>query len=199
MDYKQKFWQILQIKNSKNLEWKSKNIDYCTKVLQHVLKNKKVYDYLTVAELENNQQGVYLIYALDENKKIKLSYVGESTDIKTRWKKHIYNYKNKIHSSYRLRRLEPNLSNLRFVVLKKTAEQNARLKTETYYIYTFRSRFVNANSKLASKKMRCNFGHGVKRTYLSYQVIDEQFELYIYGRCWNKACKEKFLIDRVSK
>ncbi|ARU91067.1 hypothetical protein SCLARK_00312 [Spiroplasma clarkii] len=196
MIYNRKFVQIMKIKNSRSLEYKALNINYCTKVLNQVIKNKKVYDMNSVFELEKDLQGVYLIFALDSQNNLKMSYIGESTDIQTRWKKHLYHLKNKNRPAARLRKLESNISNLRFVILALTDSQNQRLKTETYYIYTFKSRFISANSKIANNKMRCNFGHGVKKTFLTYSEIDGKFRLEIYGCCWNKMCQDRFLIDK---
>lgn len=191
----QKFKYIKNIKISKKEEFKTKNIRYCTKILNELIKTKTVYNIFSINKVANNVCGVYLIYSVDQNKQIKFSYIGESVDILSRWKKHIYNFKNSKKEANKFKKKEQDLNNFRFIILEEILDLNTRLKAETYYIFVLRSWFTNTNIKIANKKMRCDFGHGVRRVFLSYKNLLNEIELYIYGVCRNKDCKNKFLIE----
>gem|GEM_PF-4989309 len=84
MTNSQKFKYIKNIKISKKEDFKTKNITYCTKILNELIKTKAVYDIFSINKAINNICGVYLIYSVDQNKQIKFSYIGESVDILSR-------------------------------------------------------------------------------------------------------------------
>ncbi|QBQ08160.1 GIY-YIG nuclease family protein [Spiroplasma gladiatoris] len=191
---KQKFFYIKKIKNSKDKNYEKISQLFCNKAINDILNNFKIYDFRQVDEVEKNLAGVYIIFSIDKNKNLKFSYIGESSDIKKRWKTHINNFKTKNIKSRKFRTKEKDLEQIKFAVLKLDTDQNTRLKKETYYIYHFKSKFTNINTKIANMKMKCDFGHGVKRTYLSYDKNSVKFRLYIYGECRNKECNNKFLI-----
>ncbi|AHI53342.1 GIY-YIG nuclease family protein [Spiroplasma culicicola] len=195
LEFKRKYKYIYKAKVSRDEKYKQASLEYCNKVILEVIKTHTIYDVETIKELGNEIQGVYLIFSLNKKGELKFTYVGESIDILKRWKKHIYNFNIKNKESAKIRKKESKIENLRFTVLKIEPDQNARLKKETYYIYHFKSWYTNINKKYANRKMRCDFGHGVARTYLTYDKNAAKFRLYIYGICRNKICKNKFLID----
>ncbi|QGS52396.1 GIY-YIG nuclease family protein [Spiroplasma tabanidicola] len=194
-DYDKKLWLIKKVKTSKLEKFKMISQEYCNKAISGVITKYQVYDVKSLEKLDSNISGVYIIFSLDLGNNLKFSYIGESKDIKKRWKSHINNYKNSKPAAKKLIYKEKDLNNIRFAILKQEEDQNKRLKKETYYIYQFRSKFTNINSKLANMKMRCDFGHGVKKTYLTYDKNKAKFRLYIFGVCKNKQCNNKFIIS----
>ncbi|AOG61028.1 hypothetical protein SHELI_v1c10810 [Spiroplasma helicoides] len=195
-DFYKKYLWVKKIKSSKEELYKATSQQYCNSIINDIITryDNQIFNVSNLNNYEDNVSGVYLIFSLDNKDNLKFSYIGESTNIKKRWKTHINNYKAKNKQSRKIRSKENNIENIRFVTLAKINEQNQRLKKETYYIYLFKSKFTNLNTKLANMKMRCDNGHGVKRTYLSYVKNSKTFKLFVYGVCKNKLCNNKFQI-----
>ncbi|QEH62346.1 hypothetical protein SCHIN_v1c11530 [Spiroplasma chinense] len=194
-DFEKQYKYIWKTKTSRDVKYKQTSSEYCTKFVTELEKTRQVYNVDTIKDLPEKISGVYLIYSFKKDKTLKFSYIGESINILQRWKTHIYNFKKENKESSKFRKKEKKLENLRFLVLSEIEDQNLRLKKETYYIYALRSKFTNTNTKLANRKMRCENGHGVKRTFLTYHKDKPYFEMYIYGTCRNKICDNKFLIN----
>jgi len=187
------FKAIWKIKVSSNSKYKNASVSYVNNVVSELSKTRVIYDHKEVLINKEKTAGVYLIYS-KKKENVVLTYVGESKDIFNRLRKHIYNIRTRNKLASRILTKEPDINNLNFLILEEVNDINERLKKETYYIYVFRSKFTNVNKSLANKKMRCDFGHGVKRTYLTFKKDIPYLDLYIYGKCRNKLCTNTFFI-----
>ncbi|AGR41630.1 GIY-YIG nuclease family protein [Spiroplasma taiwanense] len=192
MDLKNEYKLIWKIKTSRDLKYKDISEQYCKKIIQELIEKNKKIDIMELAK--NKVAGVYLLYSI-ENKNLNFTYVGESKDLGQRIKQHLRNFnsKNRLYSKMRKKIISSNQIN--FLILDEIEDQNLRLMKETYYIYIFKSKFFNLNSKLVNKKLKCPNGHGNTRSYMTYDKNSLNLLIYIYGKCKNNECKEIFIIN----
>ncbi|AUB32116.1 GIY-YIG nuclease family protein [Spiroplasma floricola] len=186
---------ISKIKNSSNLDVRSLSEIYLLEIINKLLENKKSLKFDELNKMDNKKPGVYLLYSIVNNK-LRFCYIGESVNVKERFKQHIKGYANKKNKMYSImnKRVEE-IKDINFVFLDEIEDQNDRLKRETYYIYTTKSKHFSLNTKLVNRKLRCPNGHGLVKGSLSYDKNKDHIHLIVYGICKNKTCKIKFKIN----
>ncbi|WP_339020783.1 GIY-YIG nuclease family protein [Spiroplasma endosymbiont of Atherix ibis] len=195
MKISDQFKIISKIKNSTSLDVKILSEIYILEIINKLLENRKKLKFNELNEIDNNKAGVYLLYSIVNNR-LKFCYIGESVNVKERFNQHIKGYINKKNKMYSImnKRIE-SIRDINFVFLEEIENQNNRLKKETYYIYTTKSKHFSLNTKLVNRKLRCPNGHGLVKGSLSYDKNKDYIHLILYGICKNKNCKIKFQIN----
>ncbi|QHX37031.1 GIY-YIG nuclease family protein [Spiroplasma sp. BIUS-1] len=194
MNLKLQYKLVYKIKNSRDPRLKSFSEEYIINRISKFKKTRTVLNYEDVKLINDKVPGTYLIYSLT-NGKLAFCYVGESTNVFERFKQHINGFRNGKDRLYsKMRKKVKELEDISFMVLDEIEDQNERLKKETYYIYTMKSKFFSLNSKLVNRRLRCPSGHGMVRSFMTYDKEAEKLNLIVYGRCVNKHCNITFVI-----
>ncbi|AUM63008.1 GIY-YIG nuclease family protein [Spiroplasma monobiae] len=195
MELSNQFKLVNKIKNSRDPRVKSFSEDYLMHRISKFLKTRTVLNLEDIRQIKDRVAGTYLLYSIS-NGKLKFCYIGESTNVFERFKQHINGFLRGKDSLYsKMRKKIKDIKEISFVVLDEIEDQNNRLKKETYYIYTMKSKFFSLNSKLANRRLRCPSGHGMVRTFMTYDKNAKDLKLIIYGKCRNKICKMTFVIN----
>ncbi|WP_338984974.1 GIY-YIG nuclease family protein [Spiroplasma endosymbiont of Diplazon laetatorius] len=195
MDLQTQYKLVYKIKNSRDPKVKSLSEDYLLHRINKFLKTRTSLNVSDVKQISDKVPGTYLIYSISDDK-LNFCYVGESTNVFERFRQHINGFlggKERLYS--KMRKKIKDINDLRFIVLDEIEDQNMRLKKETYYIYTMRSYFYSLNSKLVNRRLRCPSGHGMVKSFMTYDKNAETLKLVIYGKCKNKICNMTFVLN----
>ncbi|WP_339023089.1 hypothetical protein [Spiroplasma endosymbiont of Crioceris asparagi] len=203
MNIQQQLENLQLAKSKKDVKYEQLTQTYLHQILAEYKSDHKVYNYLNLNESTElkDKAGVYLMFA-EQEKNIIFTYVGESTKIWNRFKRHLDEIKkgNKKLSlykkiNYRINTHNLKLEDIKFIVIADNLEdENQRLALEVWNIYKTKTKNYSMNSKICSRRLKCPLGHGVCRTKMQFVIDDNQIKMIISGISKSKKCKERFLI-----
>ncbi|AKX34638.1 hypothetical protein SLITO_v1c10270 [Spiroplasma litorale] len=188
MDVSQKYKIIYDMKTKLIKDYQNIEDDYINKVINYFINNKININFNSIKKEKTILSGVYLMYCKIDNKTI-FTYVGESIDLFKRFKQHIQSLNTKKRNYRIMKSLGANEENINFIILSLEKNQNIRLFLETYYIYVLRSKRLNLNSKLVSKRAKCSNNHGNLASRLN-NLNNSKLRIGVSLKCKNKLCKE---------
>lgn len=200
---KQKFDFVCRCKYSKEKKYQEYIQKYLKKVIAQLSNGIKEYSFDNVKHLKDINlatPGVYLIYAKNHEDQLTFTYVGESTNVISRWKQHTRKFENGSETMYKKIRKKMLLDkvkfdDIRFFILENQSDENRRLFRETYYIYLLKARLISVNNKNCSRRLRCPNGHGMIKTKLSAKEKESTIKPVVIGTCRQKDCKITFEIN----
>ncbi|AKU80278.1 GIY-YIG nuclease family protein [Spiroplasma turonicum] len=188
MNAQEKFNIIKDVKTKLKQELIRLHEAYYYKIINYLKGLKICIDYNLIKKEKTVFSGVYLMYCEIDNE-IIFTYVGESIDLFKRFRQHVANLNTTKKKYKKMRSLGASEKNIKFLILTFESDQNKRLLLETYYIYILRSKIYNLNTKLLSKKAKCDQNHGNMTSKL-LNVNKLSIKLNVFVKCRNKLCKQ---------
>jgi len=188
---------------SKNIEFDGIIQKYLKNTISSIEEKKKTYSIKEVLSSTDLKKvaGVYLIYLKSNNGRINFTYIGETSDIKRRWKEHIASISDSKKTLYKKirKKIKDNselLDQIRFVILENDLDdKNKRLYRETYFIYKFKTKFYSLNNKNCSRELKCkpHGTHGLCKTHIGKDEVRNR--VVVYAKSKNKLCGKIFIVD----